>query len=273
MAPTFYLLGTFLIIILMVIGLSLRKKYRRQKLQNQSWPHKWENWLQELVPLYRKLPQKHQRELQGLVQIFLAEKYFEGCGGLQITEEMKVLIATQACILLLNRKTNLYPRLQTVIVYPSAFVARGIEQTGWGGFVEKEQARLGESWHQGMVVLAWDHINKEAHDANPGHNVVLHEFAHQLDQEDGRSDGAPLLEKGAHYTSWAQHLGEVYEELQTSVRKHEASFLDQYGATNPAEFFAVITETFFEKPIAMQKKLPDLYQELSSYYQLDPATW
>lgn len=203
----------------------------------------------------------------------MATKHFEGCGGLEVTEEMKLIIAAQACILLLNRKIPLFPKLQTILVYPQAFVAKMAREQGWGTFVEQEQARLGESWHQGMVVLAWDHIKKESHGVFDGHNVVLHEFAHQLDQEDGRSDGTPLLEQSSSYVSWAKHLGEVYQELCESTARHLPNFIDSYGATNPAEFFAVITETFFEKPQGLKRKYPELYEELRTYYQLDPIEW
>lgn len=249
------------------------RKKQREKIAALPWPEDWEQILWDQVPIYRRLPEKYKHELRGLIQIFIAEKHFEGCGGLTLTETMKVIIAAQACILLLNREVPLYPKLQSILVYPSVFVAKMSQEQGWGTFVEKEQARLGESWHRGMVVLAWDHIKMESRDIRDGHNVVLHEFAHQLDQEDGRSDGTPLLEQNSHYVSWAKHLGEVYEELQERVARHIPSFIDSYGATNPAEFFAVITETFFEKPEGLQKKYPQLYEELKNYYQLNPIEW
>lgn len=249
------------------------RKKQRKIIAARPWPEDWEQILKDQVPIYRRLPEKYKQELQGLIQVFLAEKNFEGCGGLTLTETIKLIIAAQACILLLNRDVPLYPKLQSILVYPSAFVAKMSQEQGWGTFVEKEQARLGESWHRGMVVLAWDHIKMESRDIRDGHNVVLHEFAHQLDQEDGRSDGTPLLEQNSHYVSWAKHLGEVYKELQERVTRHLPSFIDSYGATNPAEFFAVITETFFEKPHGLQKKYPQLYEELKNYYQLNPIEW
>lgn len=251
--------------------LAFRRKRRRARLAALPWPQDWEAMVRQNVPLYEKLPEAMRDQLRGLVQIFLDEKKFEGCGGLAITEEMKITIAAQACILLLNRKIPLYPKLQAILVYPHAFVTQALKQQGWGPFMEEQQVLLGQSWHQGMVILAWDQIAHGARDIHNGHNVILHEFAHQLDQEDGRSDGAPLLESGSRYVSWARHLGQVYQELQEAVAKHQKTFLDQYGATNPAEFFAVVTETFFEKPQALKKKIPTLYEELKNYYKLDPA--
>ena len=250
-----------------------RRKSRRKKLMSHPWPESWGNILREKVPIYNRLPEQFKKELHGLIHIFIDEKPFEGCAGLEVTEEMKVIIAGQACILLLNRPANFYPKLDVILVYPSAYVAKTVEQHGWGTFVEKEQARLGESWHSGIVVLAWDSIVHETRDVRDGHNVVLHEFAHQLDQEDGSSDGAPLLETKSQYVSWARHLGTVYSELQEAVARHRPTFIDQYGATNPAEFFAVVTETFFEKGAGLKRRMPELYEELRTYYQLDPASW
>ncbi|MDX1386922.1 MAG: zinc-dependent peptidase [bacterium] len=258
---------------LLWLGRAYFRHRRRERLRLQPIPPHWKEILEEEVPIYRYLNSELREQLHGLIQIFIAEKPFEGCGGLEVTEEMKVIIAAQACVLLLNRKVKMYPKLDAILVYPTAFVAKTVEQHGWGGFVEKEQVRLGESWHQGMLVLAWDNVQRGAHDPRDGHNVVLHEFAHQLDQEDGRSNGAPLLEKGSHYAGWARHLGEAYKELQAKVAEHQPSLIDPYGATNPAEFFAVLTETFFEKARALKKKYPKLYQELKTYYNLDPATW
>ncbi len=249
------------------------RQKKRDRLTQLPWPASWEKILQSQVTLYRRLPSIYKKQLQGLIQIFLAEKRFEGCGGLTITEEMRIVIAAQACVLLLNRKIPLYPKLETILVYPQAFVAKVAQEQGWGTYVEKEQARLGESWHHGIVVLAWDHIKHESQDIPNGHNVVLHEFAHQLDQEDGRSDGTPLMENNSHYVSWSKHLGAVFEELQETAAKHLPSFIDTYGATNAAEFFAVITETFFEKSQGLKNKYPELYEELKTYYQLDPIQW
>src|SRR5690606_32830266 len=141
------------------------------------------------------------RELRGHIRVFLAEKHFEGCGGLTLTDEIEVTIAAQACLLLLHRETDYYPRLITILVYPSTYVAHAREPIGGGMVIEGEVARLGEAWKDGVVVLAWDDVLAGASDLHDGHNVVLHEFAHQLDQEDGTADGAPVLGRRSRYVT------------------------------------------------------------------------
>ncbi len=239
-------------------------KHRAQLLQ-QALPPDQLNILRESIPLYDKLPSYLQRELQGLVIAFLAEKQFEGCGGQAITPEIKIAIAAQACLLLLNRPTTLYPKLKTILVYPHTYV--GTDESGG------HSARLGESWQNGPVVLAWDSVHHGAVIHNDGKNVVLHEFAHQLDQEDGAADGAPILANRTRYRHWARVLGHEYDRLRYSAQAGRRSILDKYGATNPAEFFAVASETFFEKPEQLQNKHPELYEELKTYYHLDPLQW
>ena len=196
---------------------------------------------------------------------------FEGCGGLELTDEIKVTIAAQACLLLLHRETDYYPRLITILVYPHAYVAKSIEPIGGGVVLEGETARLGEAWKDGVVVLSWDDVRQGASDLHDGHNVVLHEFAHQLDQQDGSADGAPILEHRSQYVTWARVLSDEYDQLRRDTEKGRTDVLDEYGATNPAEFFAVATECFFEKPIQLRRKHPQLYEELKAYYRQDPA--
>jgi len=224
------------------------------------------------VALYRYLPDSLKKELQGHIYVFLGEKTFEGCGGLKITDEIRVTIAAQACILLLNRKPTYYPTLYTILVYPGAYVAKKTTVVGMQHF-EEMTVRAGESWTRGEVVLAWDDVRQEAIDLAEGHNVVLHEFAHQLDQEDGKSDGAPILPKQSSYKAWARVLSKEYQDLRRKTLSGRLDIMDAYGATNPAEFFAVATETFFERPRQMKLSHPELYEELESYYGLDPLKW
>ena len=186
---------------------SFFKKRRRQRLRIQPFPSDWLTIIEKNVPIYNRLPQADQLELQGHIQVFLAEKFFEGCGGLELTDEIKVTIAAQACLLLLHRETDYYPRLITILVYPHAYVAKNIEPIGGGVVLEGKIARLGEEWKDGVVVLSWDDVRQGASDLHDGHNVVLHEFAHQLDQQDGSADGTPTLEHRSQYTTWARVLG------------------------------------------------------------------
>ena len=248
------------------------KKRRRRRLRETPLSASATAILERDVPYLRSLSREDRRELDGLIQIFLAEKVFTGCAGLEITEQMRLVIAAEACILLLRREADrVYPALQSVLVYPSAYVAKA-PRVGTGGLViEGRQVRLGESWGSGTLVLSWDDVQQGGADIHDGHNVVFHEFAHQLDQQAGRGPGAPELGKRSSYLAWARVLGAEYEELTESVHRHRKTLIDGYGATNPAEFFAVVTECFFEKGVQLRKRHPELYDQLRGFYRRDPA--
>jgi Mlc titration factor MtfA (ptsG expression regulator) len=249
----------------------LFKTRRRAALRAEPFPDAWRAFVAENVPYVATLSDDDRRELEGHVQVFLAEKKFEGCGGLELDDEIRVTIAAQACLLLLHRETDYFPDLVVVLVYPHAYKAAARARAGVGGVLAKEDARLGES-RDGVVVLAWDAVQRGAADVNDGHNVTLHEFAHQLDSEDGSADGAPTLPKRAMYTAWAKVLGEEFARLVEDVERHRANDIRAYGATNPAEFFAVVTEAFFEKPWQLKARHPALYEQLSLFYKQDPAS-
>jgi len=267
------LLLAVLLICAAIFGRRYLRGLRRKRLTNNPFPAAWGKILKRNVPLYRRLPAALRRQLQGHILVLLAEKNFEGCGGLEMTDEIKVTIAAQAGILLLNRKPMYYPDLESILVYPGTFVAEDITPLSDHAYLEGETELLGESWKRGTLILAWDAVKHAALDVHGGQNVVLHEFAHQLDQENGAADGAPLLERGAQYSAWARTLGKEYRKLQRSTRQGLRSVMDEYGATDPAEFFAVATETFFERPLAMQRRHQELYAILADYYKLDPAAW
>jgi Mlc titration factor MtfA (ptsG expression regulator) len=249
-----------------------RRQARRERLFSGPFPDDWIRILEQNVPLYRLLPEPLRNELHGHINVFLDEKNFEGCGGLEVTDEIRVTIAAQACILLLDRTAKCYPRLVSIVVYPSAYVAKKVRQGG-STEVVGEQARLGESWQHGAVVLSWDDVIRGARDIKDGHNVVLHEFAHQLDQEDGTADGTPILEQRSRYLTWARVLSQDYLELRKKAQRGRKTVIGHYGATNEAEFFAVLTETFFEKPKQLKRKHPELYDEIKEFYKVDPLAW
>jgi len=197
-----------------------------------------------------------------------------------VTESMKLTIAAQACVLLLHRNTDYYPGLRSILIYPSTFFATVTRPMGAGALEETLESRVGEAWESGAVVLAWDAVCQGTADPADGHNLVFHEFAHQLDFEDGRADGAPVLpcpaswfQNGNRYRVWARVLGTEFEQLQTKAANGQSSVIHEYGATNPAEFFAVATESFFERPLEMRATHPELYAELQGYYAQDPAQW
>jgi len=271
--------GQILILLSAFIGVGIALRYawrvrRRDRLRRRPLSRAWLAIVESNLPVYRKMPADLQAQIQGLMQVFLDEKRFLGAGGLEITDEMRVTVAAQACLLLLNRRTRVYPNLYTIFMYPSAY-RTAQEATAQDGTVAKpSQTRLGESWTRGPVVLAWDHSKKGGRNFRDGRNVVIHEFAHQLDQADGVADGTPVLEKSGRYRSWAAVLGREYEQLRGRAgRQHRRAVLDDYGATNEAEFFAVASESFFEKPRQMMDKHPDLFDELKTYYQIDPSEW
>ena len=248
------------------------REHRHEAIRNLPFPSAWQTIIEKNVRHYSILPPELRHELHGHVQIFLAEKSFEGCGGLEITEEMKVTVAAIACLLLLNRKTTHYKKLTSILIYPKAYLVHGASSDGVT-VSDGAQGRLGESWDGGTVVLSWCDVKNSAHNIKDGHNLVLHEFAHQLDQEDGRGDGVPIFEQESMYTTWAEVLSPEFEKLKKRASKGKPSVMDDYGATNPAEFFAVATETFFEKPNQLKAKHPALYEELAEYYCVDPISW
>lgn len=230
--------------------------------------------LADYIPVYDRMEPALQQQLQRLVVQFLHQKKFVGCAGLEVTEEMRVAIAGLACMLILNRPSKVYRPLHTILVYPGAFAAPRLD-VGPGGIVtDVRQTMLGESWTDGRVVLSWDDVARGAREWSSGHNVALHEFAHQLDSESGTTNGAPYLGSADNYRSWSAVLSRDFAHL-----RHEAwagnpdSVLDHYGATSPAEFFAVATETFFGKPWQLRERHPALFDELLKYYRVDPRDW
>jgi MtfA peptidase len=238
-------------------------------LDANEFPALWEEILGRRVAFDRSLPESDRCELRSYIRWFLASKPFEGCAGLVITDEIRVTIAAQACLLLLHRETPCYERLRSIHVYPGTHFHQSSTRT-----------TLGESWACGVVVLAWDSVRGGAANPFDGDNVVMHEFAHQLDFEDGRFDGAPLLSRGIApveqaglYIPWARILSDEYGQLRRSSEKGRKTVMDSYGGSNPGEFFAVATECFFEKPKQLFKRHPDLYASLKQFYKQDPAMW
>jgi Mlc titration factor MtfA (ptsG expression regulator) len=182
-----------------------------------------------------------------------------------------VTIAAQACILLLHRETDYFPLMRTIFVYPHHYFALTSRRMPGGLVREGVQARLGESWQRGPIVLSWDDVLRSAKDPDDGHNVVFHEFAHELDSESGHMEGAPRLPKNTMYTAWARVMSREYGNLLSDLERGHRNLIDAYGATSPAEFFAVVTEVFFERPIALKNRHPKLYEQFRSFYRQDPA--
>ena len=241
-------------------------------LRTEPVPDNWRDIVARNVPLAAGLSPEERERLLRLIQVFIHDKPFEGCGGLEITEEMRVTIAAHACLLLLHLEGPCYPTVKRILVYPSAFQPKRVLPRHYAGVVPGPVAESGEAWRDGIVVLSWDDVQRGGADPADGDDVVLHEFAHALDQEDGDAGGTPVLDSPSLVRSWARVLSAHYEQLQRDVEGGRATVLDEYGASNPAEFFAVATETFFEKPDQLRTAEPDLYEQLRRFYRQDPAS-
>jgi Mlc titration factor MtfA (ptsG expression regulator) len=248
--------------------------WRHARLREQVFPAAWRRILRRRVPLVARMPPPLQWRLKAHIQVLLAEKPFIGCRGLHVTEEMRVTVAAQAALLLLGQaRPGYFPGLRQILLYPGPFVVQRIEPQGGGVLHEQRQVLSGESWQQGQVILSWDDVIAGAADPADGHNVVLHEFAHQLDQETGAANGAPALRDAAQAARWPQVMRAAFAALQEQAAQGRPGVLNPYGASSEAEFFAVATEVFFEQPAALAAEQPALYAELARYYGVSPLAW
>ena len=244
---------------------------RRRHLYEMPFPAEWSGIIERNVPFFKGLDTEERGHLENLIKVFINEKHFEGCGRLQITAEMKVTISAQAFLLLLNLEHNYYDELVSILVYPSGFNHKGVSYNEGGTITEEDVPVSGLSYSRGVVILSWPDTIGGSRNTEDGHNVVFHEFAHQLDQLDGSVNGAPVLESREQYRDWGRVLTREYRELQEDVAGRRKSVIREYGASAPAEFFAVVTEIFFEKPHQLKEDHPELYEEFKRYYKQDPA--
>jgi MtfA peptidase len=231
----------------------------------------WRTLLASRVPLTRRLTSSQRDRLLVKMQHLIRGCRWEGCGGLRLTEDMQVVIAAHACLLVLEQPGEPYPSLRSVLVYPGTFRPRRFSWTPSADAENQEDPTLGESWKHGVVILAWDSAEEGALDPRDGRNVVIHEFAHQLDGNNGPFDGVPRLQNATALASWAVMLEAQYDDLVGKAESGMAGVLDHYGATDRAEFFAVATEAFFERPAELRSERPALYEALREYYRQDPA--
>lgn len=247
-----------------------RWRTRRRLLASQLSGHQ-RAIVEDQVPLIARLPTDLHDKLEGKVLLFLHQVEFIGCNGLEVTEEMELSIAAQACLLIVNND-SWYAHLRTVLIYPGAFKSRQRESNGFV-VTEREVVRTGESWARGPVILSWAHSERGASNDMDGHNVVLHEFAHQLDDLSGHTNGVPVLSEGQSFSDWAQAIGPAYDTHVESVRSGRKTFIDPYGAEGPEEFFAVAVEAFFEKPVELKEAEPKVYAQLAALFRLEPTDW
>src|SRR5947208_1161636 len=254
--------------------LELLRQRRRRRAQARPFSKEWMDAIQRNVAFFSRLSANDQSELLSHIKVFLAEKRFEGCGGLEITDEIRVTIAAQACLLLLHRRADYFPGLLTILVYPSTYMAEEKRQIAEHVWEEGTMTRLGETGRRmGSLVLSCDAVKAGAADPSDGKNVVLHEFAHQLDYENSAADGVPELSTREQQLVWSEVMTTEFASLRAAHETGIATLLDTYGATDPVEFFAVSTEAFFERPRALRARHPKLYAELQKYFRQDPVEY
>ncbi len=247
--------------------------WSRRKLLRQPLPPAWQEILEGCVPLYRQLPEPERTALEGHLQVFLAEKRFEGCGGLQVTEPMRVTVAAYACLPLLHDPAGYYPQLGTVVLYPRSFATPIRDSDPLGVVTETVEERLGESWQEGTVVLAWDAVEEILNGRSEGCNVIIHEFAHQIDARRGITDGEFPLAGPDSCRNWHDLLALVQQQQRNTRRRGRPAVLDPYAVSSAEELFAVASEYFFMRPVRLKANQPGLYAELQAIYGVDPAGW
>lgn len=258
------------------LGLPRWRARKRERLSRQGLDRGARALIEHQVPLYRRLPPEIRARLDSLVAVFIAEKEFIGCAGLEVSATMKLSIAAQACLLIVNRSRDhpgVYDELGSILVYPSSFMVHEHAVDDAGVVTEEPHELLGQTFDTGRIVLSWPDVDGGARATADGVNVVLHEFAHYLDNEDGAGNGAPLLTNSADYERWSTVLKAAYGRASHRIRRGRGTVIDEYALEDEAEFFAVVTEAFFESSAALKEEDPALYHELARFYQLDPASW
>ncbi len=234
-------------------------------------PEEWVPILEAKVPFYASLQGEIRDRFHTRLKIFVWEKYWIPAGGMEISDEVRVVIAAAAVRLSLHLKQSVYNRLTEIVVYPSHYhhPDKGLDP-GKGLDPNHGAIVFGEAHAWGTVVLSWDAVVGGLANPEDGHDTATHEFAHVLDRNTGHFDGTPVLRAFGDYRPWASVLTNHYGRLRAG-RKKQRQMMRKYGATNEAEFFAVATESFFERPERMLENAPDLYALLKRYYGFDPA--
>lgn len=269
-ALLFWSLGLGLLAVALLQSAPWWTRRRRARIGAKPFPESWQRILAERVPVVARLPAALQTRLMRHILVFIAEKPFIGCQGQAITDEVRITIAAHACLLLLGvERPDCYPRLRQILVYPEAFVVNREIQTGSGAVQDQRRALAGESWSHGLVILSWADVADGASNADDGRNVAIHEFAHQIDQDTGSADGRPWRPTPEATQRWSSVMEAGLERL----RDEPSALIDAYAATDLAEFFAVVSEVFFEQPGALHAEAPAVYRELAGLYGVDPASW
>jgi hypothetical protein len=250
--------------------LSWLRQRRRKKILGMPFPAGWLAFLAKNVEHYRLLTPDEQARLRDNLRIFVAEKNWEGCAGLKVTDEMKVTIAGQACLMALGLEGDPFAGVLSILIYPTGYaVPQERSYEGWS--IAGDVARLGEAWYRGPVILSWADVRRDSRHPGYGRNLVWHEFAHQIDMLDRSTNGTPPLADRGLRRRWHDVMTAEYQQLITDAEAGRATLLDTYGADSEAEFFAVATECFFDCPVELRGEHPGLYELLREYYHQDPA--
>lgn len=250
------------------------KRRRRRRLRSQPFPDTWQRVLQRNLHQYSNLSNAERAKLQGDVQILVAEKNWEGCAGQAIDEQVQVTIASQVALMTLGMKDEYFDMVLSILVYPAGYLAPEKTVIGTGVVLEGEAGREGEAWYRGPVVLSWPEVLAGGQSENGGHNLVIHEFAHQLDMQNGRvADGVPLVANPQQAERWHAVIDGEYRRLVMRCQQGRPTVLDYYGATHIAELFAVACEQFFQRPRLLEQYHGELYGLLRDYFGQDPVRW
>jgi hypothetical protein len=254
---------------------SFLKRRRRKRLLAEPFPPAWEGYLAENFHQFALLPAPLQARLRDRMRVFAAEKYWEGVDGHEVTDEMRAVVSAMACTLTLafDDAEAFFPKVLTVLIHGEKYSRRARRRWAGGVVAEGDEWRLGEAWELGPVGLSWPDVVEGGLDPDDGFNLVYHEFAHALDMTGGVADGTPPMPSTRAEREWSDRLGQELEELRAQRDAGRGIPLDAYALSNEAEFFAVSTESYFERPRLLRIRLPRLYELLDSFYRLGPAEW
>ena len=249
------------------------RRQRRKRILAESFPQTWHDIIASNVRHVARLPLQRQKHLQDFVQVFVAEKNWEGCNGFSVTEEVKVTIAAQASLLVPDDSKHFFDNVLSVLIYPDTYISKDRDTNADGVVTESETAMLGQAVWRGPVVLSWDDVLAGGRGQTRGENLVLHEFVHQLDMMNGRFvDGIPPLESKVQLDRWLAVVKPEFQAHQRNCRRRTPTVFNCYGAQNEAEFFSVTVECFFENPVPMQLHHPQIYGLYSDYFQICPVS-
>ncbi len=265
MTAQFAVVACAIAVLAWLIGVPFWRKRQRAVSMAQPLPASARSAIERNIPAVRRIPPDLRARLESSTSAFLAEKEFIGCNGLVVTDEIRATIAALACLLVLGRRGH-YVGLHSVLVYPTAFWVEDEVEDEAGVVSRRRRVLSGEAWESSRIILSWEDVLAAARAPGEGYNVALHEFAHYLDAEGlGLADGSRTI------SAWADDLADEFDALLAAVDRGEYTFLDPYAAEDEAEFFAVATEDYFERPVELLAAHPRLYELLREFYGLDPA--